>query len=394
MIGKRYWLALLAVCFAGTPLAWSQDEASEEAPAPAAAEAPAETPAVDTSPTRAELQAQRGASIRESRQREAELRQVVAQIVLEARELDELKEPSVPPQFRRIHPALRTAGAGPDDALIALNLMQQNWTDNPYRDTYIRWHLMAVVRQGSEADREEMGRRLLSLLQKLPGAISIPRRSEYKDEPPEIAAQYHRIVNALRVTDGYPPFQRTVGPPQSLQLMDPSRREAGEKEWAKAQELRTQWERIHDREAIAFNRRVSEINELILNYQGELIFELIKTGDPEMLKVVGREIDKQARAKSGLQFVLLNFTYQAAFAGHLNRYTKEALTAFSMELERTAKANEEWVEIRRRQRNFADYAFHMIHMLRDGGGFIDPKELEEGERQRGGTRFRSRAVSR
>ena len=48
---------------------------------------------------------------------------------------------------------------------------------------------------------------------------------------------------------------------------------------------------------------------------------------------------------------------------------EEFLKQMGKNLMRAAKANEEWTDYKGRKRNFADYAFHMISLLEDGGGF-------------------------
>jgi hypothetical protein len=381
MMIRNIGLGLVLAAMATAPSAWAQPAAgtsAESTAAPAPADAARER--------QAQAQA-RQAETQADREREQKLKDAVQELVKEAREMGEVGKPKVEPKFSRPHPLLKDLDA--DHALPALNQMQQDWTGQKFMDTYVRWHLLWVVKQGRQSDRDEMGRRLLKLFEKLPGSLQVPHRPWHRYEPPDKAAEYHQKVNSLVVVEGYPPFQRRIGPPESLARMNPTRRAEAEKVWAEAQALRTQFEDIIDKEAVAFNRRIDQINEIVLNFQGELIYELLRTGDPAMLRVVMKEMERQIAAKSGLQFVLLNYVYLAAFDGILNLYPEHVLKEFSIELEKLARANAEYVDYRARKRNFGDYAFHMIYMLRDGGGFIDPRDLEVKEgRKRVHSQFR------
>ena len=71
-------------------------------------------------------------------------------------------------------------------------------------------------------------------------------------------------------------------------------------------------------------------------------------------------IDVRARSKDPIAFDLLAYFYLAAFDGALNLYDQRVLDELSDKLKSAAKANEGYVKYGGVDRNFADYAFHMI----------------------------------
>jgi len=318
---------------------------------------------------------ERKAEALERRERKDRLRKAVAKLKAEAKQLDQYKSPTVPPVFKRPHPAINAMNSG--DAIAVLGHMTSGFTGNKYLDTYINWHLIKVVQQGKQSDREEMGRQLIKLVQSMPGSISIPMKTEYTHEPPEAHREWAKRYYSLRKVTGYPPYQKYVNPPASLELMNAAERAQANKTWAEALEWRKKFETIYDKEAKAFNDRIRFMNHALREYRGELIYEILRTGDPAMLELVVSTMDRQAKAKTGIQFDLLNYMYLAAFDGVLNLYSKEDLKKAGTALEKSARAHEAWVVYGRVKRNYADYAFHMVHMLRDGEGFIDPRELKD-----------------
>ncbi len=298
----------------------------------------------------------------------------VAQLVAEARDLDQLIESKNPPVYKRPHPLVKLLQ--PDDALPVLVEMQSGKTGNKYLDTYINWHLMEVVKNAKASDLEEAGRQLVKLIQQMPGPVQVEGKQEYRHEPPEAYAEWSKRYYSLRKVVGYPPYQEYVYPPKSLELMSAAERAAGDKTWAEAQEWRSKFTTITDPLAVAFNRRIREMNQALRDYRGELVYQLLRTTDPAMLKLVIQEMERQCNTKTGFQFDLLNYMYLAAFDGVLSGYKHADLKEASQLLERIARKEDAWVEYGRMQRNFADYAFHMIFMMRDEQGFIDPQALE------------------
>ncbi|MCC6580983.1 MAG: DUF4159 domain-containing protein [Phycisphaeraceae bacterium] len=356
-------LAQTAVPPGKSPSASTASEGKKSAPA---ADTPAEVQ------RRKEAAEKRRTELEAKRQITAKLDAAVSAIVTEAKVLGEVQEEKNKPHWSRPHPALKALG--PDAALPMLYRMGKDFTSNDYCDTYVRWHLMATVKLATQDDREEAGKQLVTLIRQLPNELTVQEKREWYDEPPAISAEWHKKYYSLRRRVGYPPFEKLVDPPDSLNYMTPLEKIEAEKTWAEAQDLRTKWTRTVDKAATAFNYRVRQVRHILREYRGELIYELIKTGDPAMLDLVIREIGRQADAKTGNAYDLLNYLYLAAYDGFLNLYPKEVLQRSAAGLEKIGRGHDQYVEFGRLQRNFADYCFHMVHMLRDSEGFLDLRD--------------------
>ena len=293
----------------------------------------------------------------------------VKALVADAKAITDLE--SDEPCFTRPHPAVK--GWRPDMALPAAIRMRDKFTGNVNRDTFIRWHLMWVVSKAEESDRKQITQLTAQLVNSLPGDRRLPFKRTYRNEPADAYQKWAALYGQVRLIVGYPPFQSYVGPPESLELMSKGRRKEAEKVWKECQKLEGTWERIDYPEARAHNERVGRANHIMREYQGELIGHLLRSGDPRMLKRVMRLIDKHAREESIIGFDLLTYLYLAAFDGDLQQYDPKALRDAGLALEKTAKATKgDWVPFGHTQRNFADYAFHMTRILKEG----DTSEME------------------
>jgi hypothetical protein len=295
------------------------------------------------------------------------LAEAVKQLTVEAIELGKFKDIQIQPHFERPHPAL--GGFGGEMALDILDRMLEPFAGNVYEDTYIRWHMLHVVKLASAQDRRKMGKRLVRLVKQMPGPLDRPYRREWRFEPEDLGNQFLSLRNSLIVIVGYPPYEKQYFPPESFQYMDPARRADAEEVWQKVQEIRSRIERIDDRDAVAYNSRTSKVNWVVRQYRGELIYTLFFTGDPQMARLLMSTVSAHARKKSGVGVDLISFWYLAVFDGALDLYKQDLLDELSRKLEQTARASEAWYTYNFRQRNFADYAFHLVEMLKDGGGF-------------------------
>lgn len=290
------------------------------------------------------------------------LTDAVATLLKEANALENVNE-DPKPRFTRPHPVMATWGS--EMSLPVLSRMIQPFTGNDYRDTYIRWHLMWAVKKIDDADRIQMSQRLTRLVSELPGPLNVKKRQDRRYEPPEAYAAWHKAFYALRIIKGYPPFQTYVDPPASLSELGGD----AQARWAEAQRLRGTFQTIIDKDAVTFNVLVDRMNWIIRQYRGEVIYSMMQTGDPAMFRMIFAEIDKRARAKNGIAFDLMAYLYLAAFDGLMGLYEPSLLLELSTQLERTARASDDFEEYGKLKRNFGDYAFHMIFMLRDGDAF-------------------------
>ena len=280
-----------------------------------------------------------------------------------------LQEDRVMPVFKRPHPLVQQIK--PEQTLRLLQRMTYNITGHRYQDVYIRWHLLWAVKEHMpESDRRQAGQHLVKLLQRLPEPISAERRQEYYREPYEHWLQWERIYphpHEFRALKGYPPFRETIHPPESFKYLGPDKKAEYERRLVEAEEYRKlhPFKTIRDEDAILFNRRVYDLRFAYRQYIGELVYETLRTGDPRMLDVVMGAIEKLVNQKDGRSYDLLAYMYLAAFDGELEQFPQDALLRTSRQLESLARRNERYENYHGQVRNFADYSFHMVHMLKD-----------------------------
>lgn len=295
----------------------------------------------------------------------ARVDRALEQLLAEARDLEKTDASARKPSFTRPHPALRDWGA--DMAPAAIEAIGDKLTGNDYLDAYVRWHLLAVAAQSKDLDPSRVTGTLEARLKALPEKLAAPYKDYARIEPEDVHREWYRLYTTeLRITVGYPPFQKYVDPPESLELMEPARRAEAQKIWTRVQQLRQQWKITYDQKAIDYNERVGQLNHIARQYAGELAYQLLRAGEPQGLAAVTTAIGRHARTLTG--FDLLNYMYNAWFDGHLGQYSAKDLAAAGRELETAARAVEkEWVrQGNYTQRNFAEYAFHMVESLKAG----------------------------
>ena len=289
-------------------------------------------------------------------------------LMAEARDLGTYKDHRMQPHFSRPHPAL--ASLGPQDPLNVLRRMVEPLEGNAYELTYVRWHLIELVLQSEPNKRRQAGPLLLQLVRRMPGPLELSELSEWHHAPADVAQRYHEIYNSLRVVTGYPPYQRRISPPESLALMNTRSRQAAERLWQDAVKLRKQFTTIRDDQAVAYNRRLRQINFVVRQYRGELIYAMLFTGDPKMASLIAATVHEQASKSGGIALDLLSFWYMAALDGAMAMYEPALLKQLGQQLEQTARAHDRWFHYEHRQRNLADYAFHLVRTLKEGSGFL------------------------
>jgi len=297
------------------------------------------------------------------------INQAMTQLRAEAEQIEKYKGTVDPkPVFSRPHALVSSWDTSmAEDVLRAI---VRPITGNDYQDTYIRWHMMDVLLKCQSGELRDVSELIVQLIKQMPGPVEAERMREHYDEPPEIAAKYHQLINKASAVTGYPPYQKHVRPPASFKYH--TNPEQARKWWEEAQKLRPQWKRIRDPEAIARNRRIEQVNWIVRQYRGELLYALFYTGDPAMARLVFREVDRQLASDNDyIAYDLLSFVYKASFDGALGLYEPGVLNELANALERAARRAEGWKEIKQshRRRNFADYAFHMVHMLRDEANY-------------------------
>lgn len=315
-------------------------------------------------------------------------------IVAEANDVPQFDKPVTnPPVFGRPHPSLSTLGA--DEAVAALNLMKGRLTDKPVLDVYVRWHLMHVYKKARPADRRDKGQALLDVYNSILNidGIGLNYREEYYYDPRDLWEEYKRLMTwpgpgAPSVVVGYPPFQRVVTGSAALAQMPPEQVAAyrravdiANKQYEinkkKAAEIFPKLKRVDLPENVAWNKRlyaahirVRDMQHIARSLRSEVIYELIKTGDPKMLAVVGTLIAKHLEQGSIVGFDLTAYIYLAAFDGVLELYTPAELRTFAGGLEQLARRFEGYRNYSGHTRNYADYVFTLIATLRAGDEMV------------------------
>ncbi|MCE9589317.1 MAG: hypothetical protein K8S99_02200 [Planctomycetes bacterium] len=331
----------------------------------------------------------------------------VRRLIAEAEELTRLDKPvEHPAVFSRPHPILKPFGA--DSAVAALMAMQGRLTDKPVLDTYVRWHLLEVYKKAYPAARRDKGAILLDIFNHVtdPEPLNIAAKVEYIYTPEELWRRYHPPSRpgpsgpgAPAVVVGYPPFQRVITGGAALAQMPPEQVAAyhravenAAKQWernkdaanaayakaaAEAAAIFARLTRVDYPENVAFNRRLREANQRLAalgtitrSFRLELIYEILKTGDPRMLNMVGDAIAKQLEKGDHFGFELMAFVYLAGFDGVLELYSPQDLRNFANGMETIARRFEGYRSYSGITRNFADYSFTLIVALRQGDHLV------------------------
>lgn len=341
-----------------------------------------EKPAVPVDPAAAERAGAAKAKAEQAKERAAEsarlrgdLESAVKQLTAEAKELDQFEDPKVTAVFTRPHPALTDIGG--DYADEVLSRMARPFTGNEYRDTYIRWHLIDVVKRAPEGEMRKSGQKIIAIINQMPDALQADMKDEWRAEPEEIWREYSRLWSQTRTVVGYPPFERVYWAREALKYMTPDRVKQMEPVVKQMEDLRKKFKTITDRQAIKYNDRIRQVNWIVRQYRGELIYALLMTGDSSMLEKVVSEVGKRVKLKDRAAIDITSFIYLAAFDGVLSRYGQPDLQRIGKGLEAVAKSAESYERYTngkfepppwapRNVYRFSDYVFHLVKMLEEG----------------------------
>lgn len=370
----------------------SSGSSSSTPGSPGSPGSPAGKPA-STQPAGASGQvANRPAPIR-SVQLTAQINDIVKQLTAEASqiEVEKVEDTKINPVFDRPHPLVKNLP--PDAAPLVLRRILTSFTGDIYGDAYVRWHLMESVKAATPKDLREHSSTLANMLRNMPPTLWLPGKREFQDEPQEIASRWHMLISKTNVTVGYPPFQRLFQGREALQYMSAEKRAEAEAALAEAETLRGQWKRITNTDAVQYNRRIRGGSYALRQFRAELGHMLVKSGEPDMLDVVVQEIGRQLANKQRAAFDLMSYLYVAAFDtsddGLAQQYEPRILAKVARDIEAMARANDGYIVYRdgrdaqgkdvdppgwvfNRERNFADYAFHLVYLLRSIQGVGTP----------------------
>lgn len=329
-----------------------------------------------------------------SPEQKAALDKAIDTLKAEAADLFELeKETATRPHFARPHPALKIFDETASDEV--LGRMNGRFTGKEVEDTYVRWHLMWVYEKKSLDDRYNDGKDLLQLIRRVedPPGLGVGEREEYAYEPRDLWAKYRSLMSGPgtpQIVVGYPPFQKIISGQAALDQMSPERQAAYAKSVAQAEinrklaaEIFPKLKRVDFPANVEFNKRLRRardrlwhVQHIIRQYRGELIYALLKTGNPEMLDRIGEEIERSLKAKSRTAFDMMSFVYLAAFDGVLDRFEVSDRARFGKALERVARQHQEYTDYGPPYpRNFADYAFTAIMSMQLGDPMSRPETV-------------------
>ena len=314
-------------------------------------------------------------------------------LIAEAEVIDKYRkteEIEVSPTFERPHRTLEDVSTR--RAPEILERMAAAFTGNKYRDTYIRWHLLWLLKRTEPGALREGSQHLAELVRNMPS----PFKAEFKKVRHEVPKELWREADRLRpkfhvdrrkrvtVQKGVPPFggKRTVwrgkrvGPPKVFEILEGAKLERAKRAYERYQQIKPKLRIEVDEAARRYNERIRDMNFVVRRYRGELIYALLQTGDPRMLELVSTTIADRVDRDDLVAFDLLTYMYKAAFEGVLARAYSESDFRKSAEiLNRAAGKSDAYKEYRvgtytlnqtkRRQRNFADYAFHIVRLMRN-----------------------------
>lgn len=320
------------------------------------------------------------------------LDKAIETLTAEAKDLLEFEEETKTRQyFSRPHPALKQFDAVAAEDI--LGRMNGRFTGKEVEDSYVRWHLMWLYEKKPLENRFNDGRDLVQLQRRVtdPEPFNVPDREEYAYEPRDLWAKYRALMSGPgtpQIVVGYPPFQRIISGQAALSQMSAERQAAYAKAVAQAEinrklaaEIFPKLKRVDFPKNVEFNKRIRRVRDrlnhvrhIIRIYRGELMYALIKTGNPDMLDRVGDEIEHALKTQPRAAFDITSFIYLAAFDGVLDLYEADDLARFGKSLERVARQYKTYTDYGPPYpRNFADYAFTAVESMQLG----DPMSIPD-----------------
>lgn len=255
--------------------------------------------------------------------------QVIAQLVAETATFDTTAEGY---KWVRPHPLVQKLPK--DSGTAVAQHLTDAFTNDPIKDTYIRYHLMYAA---LNSDDKAPGAPFAKLAEILPDDTGFKRKPDQSYEPVEIAREYWKLVGECQVTVGIPPFEKKVNPPESFEYMDDAQKQAAQAKWAKAQELRGKFKSIVDKDAAQWNNRMAWTPFMLRQVRGEALYGMVRSGEPKMLEqavqLIARNTSHERRPFAMDYMAFLNATY---FDGWLSQYDKGLLKQTSTALKRIA----------------------------------------------------------
>lgn len=332
---------------------------------------------------------------------QAEIEAAIRRLTAEAEGIDRIERPEFDPVFERPHPALRDFT--PDMGELVLRRMTQPLTGNDHYDIYIRWHLIEPVKSmladrfdqykqtGERQVSKQVDEQIIRLLRSLTAPVRIERfenehwvpKTKDHDKAREIAKLHRKLESETSVRIGYPPFDRGLRDDADKVRAAPAHRKAQiQASLEKLRRLRhehmSEQDETTKEQARYANERLRNLENADREYRNDLMYALIQTGSPASLQRVADELARLVKDNNLAAFDLLTATYDATLNGYLGMYDDAQRDEFASKLESTARGTDRYRNYLRNgsydwfrerwisptERNFADYAFPLIEILR------------------------------
>ncbi len=205
------------------------------------------------------------------------------------------------------------------------------------KDAYVRYHMMWVVNQALPGLEKPISQPLLmQLIRAIPDDIKYTVQPWTIYDPPEIGVKYRQLIDSCIKRVGFPPFVRSVYPPESFEYMDGAERSAAEKRYAEAKSMEGKFKQKPNPEGNAYNYRMSSMDWALRQYRCELFYgSLVK--NPAALADLTDAIYKAAPTSPERATDLASALNMAYFNGILGGYNKDVLRAAAAELAASKK---------------------------------------------------------
>ncbi len=298
--------------------------------------------------------------------------QVVSQLIAETSTFSSSGEGFT---ISRPHRLVARLPAGSGAAVV--KRINEPLTGDPLRDVYIRYHLMRAVLD----DETTPGAPLLRLNEILSRNIRfVPRDvpphrelSESEKAYRKLQEEYRNLMSTCTVIVGYPPFHKTLGPPESFEYMDSAKRKVAEVNYAKALEIKKRLDTEkptasadHNaaarRDALAFNDRTGKISQMPRQLRGEALYCMVRSGDDKMLESAALLIIRNASANRSQAYDYIDFFNWAYFDGWLKQYKAPQLTKVAGMLKRAIAS----ADADKQEPNLGEHAFTLITAMESG----------------------------
>jgi hypothetical protein len=147
-----------------------------------------------------------------------DLEQAIEQLTKEANSLETIHTSETIKLLARPHPAV--AGLKQTTLAQLAERICERFTGNELKDTYIRYHLIYPLTQADRTALAPLAGKLVEMVKYLPVEMTFDSRPQVTFDPPDIGKRYEEVESRCRVVIGFPPFERTVHPPESFQHKD------------------------------------------------------------------------------------------------------------------------------------------------------------------------------